>query len=82
MEEAENLCVSFSEWLALTQKSFGTLTDRSEPLDRQAMEKKMKKLEVLICWSQFGLDLYICSQMPRHVAVSYYTGRENGKMVI
>lgn len=49
MEEAESLCMSFSEWLGSTQKSFTTLTDRSEPLDRQAMERKTKKLEVLIC---------------------------------
>jgi len=48
IEEAENLCMSFTEWLSSTQKSFTTLTDRSEPLDRVAMERKLKKLEVLI----------------------------------
>lgn len=48
IEEAEKLCTSFTEWLNSTQKSFTLLTDCSEPLDRVAMEKKMKKLEVLI----------------------------------
>lgn len=48
IEEAENLCVSFTDWLSSTQKSFTELTDSSEPLDRVAMEKKMKKLEVFI----------------------------------
>ncbi|MED6283585.1 hypothetical protein CHARACLAT_010424, partial [Characodon lateralis] len=57
MEEAENLCMSFSEWLGLTQKSFTTLTDHSEPLDRQAMERKMKKLESLQSDLQHGHNL-------------------------
>lgn len=48
IEEAENLCCSFSDWLSSTQKNFTVLTDSSEPLDRVAMEKKMKKLEVWI----------------------------------
>ena len=48
IEEAENLCMSFTDWLISTQKSFTALTDSSEPLDRFAMDKKMKKLEVLI----------------------------------
>ena len=47
IEEAENLCMSFTDWLDSTQKSFMVLTDSSEPLDRVAMERKMKKLEVL-----------------------------------
>ncbi|KAM4529485.1 nesprin-1 isoform 3-T3 [Fundulus diaphanus] len=57
MEEAESLCMSFSEWFALTQKSFTTLTDRSEPLDRQVMERKMKKLESLQSDLQHGHNL-------------------------
>lgn len=47
IDEAEKLCISFSDWLNSTQKAFTTLTDSSEPLDRIAMEKKMKKLENL-----------------------------------
>ncbi|CAL9692474.1 unnamed protein product [Knipowitschia caucasica] len=47
IDEAENLCISFSDWLGSTQKSFATLTDSSEPFDRITMEKKMKKLENL-----------------------------------
>ncbi|XP_027896443.1 nesprin-1 isoform X8 [Xiphophorus couchianus] len=57
MEEAESLCMSFSEWLGSTQKSFTTLTDRSEPLDRQAMERKTKKLENLQSDLQHGHNL-------------------------
>lgn len=48
IEEAENLCISFTDWLSSTQKSFTALADSSEPLDRFAMDKKMKKLEVFI----------------------------------
>lgn len=48
IEESENLCMSFTEWLSSTQKSFTALTDSFEPLDRLAMDKKMKKLEVII----------------------------------
>ncbi|XP_047184446.1 nesprin-1 isoform X2 [Scophthalmus maximus] len=47
IEEAENLCMSFTDWLDSTQKSFTVLTDVSEPLDRVAMEKKLKKLQAL-----------------------------------
>ncbi|XP_026174038.1 nesprin-1 isoform X1 [Mastacembelus armatus] len=47
LEEAENLCTSFTDWLNTTQKSFTALTESSEPLDRVAMEKKMKKLGTL-----------------------------------
>ncbi|XP_026197444.1 nesprin-1 isoform X3 [Anabas testudineus] len=54
IEEAEKLCTSFTEWLNSTQKSFTLLTDCSEPLDRVAMEKKMKKLETLQSELQHG----------------------------
>ncbi|KAG7239212.1 hypothetical protein INR49_029965 [Caranx melampygus] len=54
IEEAENLCMSFTDWLSTTQKSFMVLTDTSEPLDRVAMEKKMKKLEILQSELQHG----------------------------
>ncbi|XP_061559702.1 nesprin-1 isoform X16 [Phycodurus eques] len=47
IQEAENLCVSFTEWLSSTQKSFTEVTDTSEPLDRNTLEKKLKKLECL-----------------------------------
>lgn len=48
IEEADNLCISFTDWISSTHKSFAELTDSSEPLDRVAMERKMKKLEVFI----------------------------------
>ncbi|XP_028253699.1 nesprin-1 [Parambassis ranga] len=54
IEEAENLCISFTEWLSSTQKSFTVLSDSAEPLDRVAMEKKMKKLEALQSELQHG----------------------------
>ncbi|XP_031731325.1 nesprin-1 isoform X8 [Anarrhichthys ocellatus] len=54
IEEAENLCTSFTDWFSSTQKSFTALTDTSEPLDRVAMEKKMKKLETLQSELQHG----------------------------
>ncbi|CAI5683845.1 unnamed protein product [Oreochromis niloticus] len=54
IEEAENLCKSFTEWLGSTLKSFTALTDTSEPLDQVAMEKKMKKLESLQSELQHG----------------------------
>ncbi|XP_019750512.1 nesprin-1 isoform X11 [Hippocampus comes] len=47
IKEAENLCVSFTEWLDTTKKSFAEVTDTSEPLDRNALEKKLNKLESL-----------------------------------
>ncbi|XP_029965559.1 nesprin-1 isoform X1 [Salarias fasciatus] len=54
IEETENLCVSFTEWLSSTQKGFNTLTDTSEPLDRVAMERKLKRLETLQSELQHG----------------------------
>ncbi|CAB1447010.1 unnamed protein product, partial [Pleuronectes platessa] len=54
IEEAENLCLSFTDWLNSTQKGFTLLTDASEPLDRVAMEKKLKKLEALQSELQHG----------------------------
>uniref|UniRef100_A0A8C7FMX2 Spectrin repeat containing nuclear envelope protein 1 n=1 Tax=Oncorhynchus kisutch TaxID=8019 RepID=A0A8C7FMX2_ONCKI len=47
IEEAEKLCVSFSDWLRSAQKNFRTVTASTEALDRVAMERKMKKVEVL-----------------------------------
>ncbi|XP_061756512.1 nesprin-1-like isoform X2 [Nerophis ophidion] len=47
IEEAENLCVSFTDWITLTQKNFTEVTNTSEALDRNAMDKKLKKLETL-----------------------------------
>lgn len=60
IEEAEKLCMSFTDWLNLTQKSFTVLTDCSEPLDRVSMDKKMKKLEVLIYLPKFSLYFLAC----------------------
>lgn len=53
IDEADNLCVSFTNWIDSTQRSFAELTDSSEPQDRVALERKMKKLEVCIylTWS-------------------------------
>lgn len=61
IEEAENLCVSFTDWFSSTQKNFTALTDTSEPLDRPAMEKKIKKLEVSI--HLLKSVLYLCGDM-------------------
>ncbi|XP_077366762.1 nesprin-1 isoform X9 [Festucalex cinctus] len=47
IQEAENLCISFTEWLGSTKKTFTEVADTSEPLDRTALEKKLKKLESL-----------------------------------
>ncbi|XP_056150129.1 nesprin-1-like [Lampris incognitus] len=57
IEEAENLCVSFSDWLSSAQTNFATVTDSSEPLDQVAMERKMKKLEALQAELQQGHSL-------------------------
>ncbi|KAK1888724.1 Nesprin-1, partial [Dissostichus eleginoides] len=54
IEEAENLCISFTDWLSSTQKSFTALTNSSESLDRVAMDKKMKKIETLQSELQHG----------------------------
>ncbi|XP_053736179.1 nesprin-1 isoform X10 [Synchiropus splendidus] len=54
IEEAENLCLTFSDWLTSTQKSFNVLNDSAEPLDRPAMDKKLKKLEALQSDLQHG----------------------------
>lgn len=58
IEDAETLCVSFTEWLSSSQKSFASLTDHSEPLDRASMEKKMKKLEVWVYQNGFIPVIY------------------------
>lgn len=39
--------MSFSDWLRSAQKNFRTVTASTEALDRVAMERKMKKVEVL-----------------------------------
>ncbi|XP_033998692.1 nesprin-1 isoform X2 [Trematomus bernacchii] len=54
IKEAENLCISFTDWLSSTQKSFTALTNSSESLDRVAMDKKMKKIETLQSELQHG----------------------------
>lgn len=59
IEDADKLCTSFSDWLSSTQRSFAELTDRSEPLDRVAIERKMKKLEVFAHFSS-SIFLFTC----------------------
>lgn len=39
--------MSFSDWLRSAQKNFRTVTASTEALDRVAMERKMKQVEVL-----------------------------------
>ncbi|XP_031656062.1 nesprin-1 isoform X1 [Oncorhynchus kisutch] len=57
IEEAEKLCVSFSDWLRSAQKNFRTVTASTEALDRVAMERKMKKVETLQAELQQGHGL-------------------------
>ncbi|XP_068610253.1 nesprin-1 [Brachionichthys hirsutus] len=57
IREAENLCVSFTDWLSVTQTSFTTLTDSSEPLDHAVMERKMEILESLQSELQHGRSI-------------------------
>ncbi|XP_042156778.1 nesprin-1 isoform X2 [Oncorhynchus tshawytscha] len=57
IEEAEKLCVSFSDWLRSAQKNFKTVTASTEALDRVAMERKMKKVETLQAELQQGHGL-------------------------
>lgn len=59
IEDADKLCTSFSDWLSSTQRSFAELTDSSEPLDRVAIERKMKKLEVFAHFSS-SILLFTC----------------------
>lgn len=60
IEEAEKLCRSFSDWLSSAQKNYSAVIASSEPLDRVAMERKMKKLEVWLRLRKYSLDGLCC----------------------
>lgn len=63
IDEADNLCISFTDWIDSTQRSFAELTDSCEPQDCVTLERKMKKLEVCIyltwsmaaCWNELNV---------------------------
>lgn len=46
IEDADNICSTFTKWISSAQKGFAEVTDGSEPQDRVAIERMMKKLEV------------------------------------
>lgn len=46
IEEAQSVFSTFSDWLSTAQSNFSAVAVRVDAVDRIAMEKKMKKLEV------------------------------------
>lgn len=46
IEEAQSVFSTFSDWLSTAQKNFGSVSISIDVVDRVAMERKMKKLEV------------------------------------
>lgn len=46
IEEAQSVFSTFSDWLSTAQSNFSAVAVRVDAVDRTAMEKKMKKLEV------------------------------------
>lgn len=46
IEEAQSVLGSFSDWLSTAQHSFSSVAVPVDAVDRFAMERKMKKLEV------------------------------------
>ena len=44
--EAQSTLRTFSDWLSVAAADFRTVSENKEALDRTAMEKKMKRLEV------------------------------------
>lgn len=47
IEEAQCVFTTFSDWLTSAQNNFSTVAISVDIVDRFAMERKMKKLEVL-----------------------------------
>lgn len=46
IEEAQGVFRTFSDWLSTAQNNFSTVAISVDVVDRFAMERKMKKLEV------------------------------------
>lgn len=46
IEEAQSVFRTFSDWLSTAQNNFSTVAMSVDAVDRFAMERKMKKLEV------------------------------------
>lgn len=46
IEEAQSIFSTFSDWLSTAQNNFSTVAIRVDAVDRFAMERKMKNLEV------------------------------------
>lgn len=46
IEEAQCVCRTFSDWLSTAQNNFSTVAISVDVVDRFALERKMKKLEV------------------------------------
>jgi len=47
IEEAQCVFNTFSDWLSAAQNNFGTVAVSVDVVDRLAMDRKMKKLEVV-----------------------------------
>lgn len=46
IEEAQSVFSTFSDWLSMAQNNFSTVAISVDAVDRFAMDRKMKKLEV------------------------------------
>lgn len=66
IEEAQCVFSTFSDWLSTVQNNFSTVAISVDAVDRFAMERKMKKLEVhcLILLSAHS-DFYCCNISQR-----------------
>lgn len=52
MEESELAFSAYKDWYGTTSKDFRNVITKSDVLDKTAMEKKVQKLEVQLCWTQ------------------------------
>ncbi|TWW68818.1 Nesprin-1 Enaptin KASH domain-containing protein 1 [Takifugu flavidus] len=76
IEDADNICSTFTEWISSTQKGFAEVTDGSEPQDRVAIERMMKKLEALQSELQNGHGILKSLREQAEQAASFLTEAE------
>lgn len=77
MEESELAFSAYKNWYGATNKDFRNVTTKFDVLDKTAMEKKVQKLEVQLCWTQLLFVFSFHSPKNAYVLTCILTAAQN-----
>lgn len=77
MEESELAFSAYKNWYGATNKDFRNVITKFDVLNKTAMEKKVQKLEVQLCWNSYCLSSVSVHQKNAHVLMCILTAAQN-----